>query len=104
VVSHLYRDDKLSPPLTGAYLSIPVCIAPEFVPAKYKDVYLSREQNENAPILHKENMNFFNSEPALPFPFMPIPRSFGHKTSRISIVLSCRLQRNRGDLGEFPDN
>ncbi|TVY24707.1 AB hydrolase superfamily protein [Lachnellula hyalina] len=60
VVSHLYRDDKLSPPLTGAYLSIPPCIAPDLVPAKYKDVYLSREQNKEAPRLNKDSMDFFN--------------------------------------------
>ncbi|TVY13549.1 AB hydrolase superfamily protein B1A11.02 [Lachnellula arida] len=70
VVSHLYRDDDLWPPLTGAYLSIPPCIAPELVPAKYKDVYLSREQNKDAPRLNKERMDFFhkmyNADPNSP--------------------------------------
>jgi acetyl esterase/lipase len=62
VVSHLYRDDKLSPPLTGAFISIPACIAPEVVPTKYEDVYLSREQNKDAPILNAVSMEVFNSE------------------------------------------
>jgi len=62
IVSHLYRDDKLSPPLTGCYLSIPACISPQFVPAKYKDVYLSREQNKDAPVLNKEAMDFFGGK------------------------------------------
>ena len=67
VVSHLYRDEKLSPPLTGVYLSIPACIGPDTVPAKYKDVYLSREQNKNAPILNAESMALFDSKSTLPY-------------------------------------
>jgi hypothetical protein len=62
VVSHLYRDDELSPPLTGVYLSIPACMGPDVVPAKYKNVYLSREQNKNAPILNAESMGLFDSK------------------------------------------
>jgi acetyl esterase/lipase len=62
ILSHLARDDKLSPPLTGTYLSIPACMAPELVPEKYKDVYLSREQNKNAPILNNSSMALFESK------------------------------------------
>jgi acetyl esterase/lipase len=29
VTSHLYRDDKLTPPLTGLYLSVPAVSGPE---------------------------------------------------------------------------
>ncbi|KAL2068785.1 hypothetical protein VTL71DRAFT_15123 [Oculimacula yallundae] len=61
VVTHLYRDDKISPPLTGAYLSIPACIPPDSVPEKYKHVYLSREQNKDAPILNQRSMRFFEN-------------------------------------------
>lgn len=60
VVSHLYRDDKLSPPLTGTFLSNPACISPETLPVKYKNVYLSREQNKAAPNLNADTMAFFN--------------------------------------------
>ncbi|KUJ23210.1 alpha/beta-hydrolase [Mollisia scopiformis] len=59
VVTHLYRDDKLSPPLTGAYLSIPACMAAELCPEKYKSVWLSREQNKDAPILNNDSMGLF---------------------------------------------
>jgi hypothetical protein len=62
IVSHLYRDDKLSPSLTGSYLSIPACISLDFVPAKYRDVYLSREQNTDVPVLNREAMEFFGGE------------------------------------------
>ena len=59
VISHLYRDEKMSPPLTGIYLSVPILVSPEAVPGKFKYQYLSREQNKNAPILNKEAMALF---------------------------------------------
>jgi acetyl esterase/lipase len=61
VISHLYRDDRLSPPITGIYLSVPVVLSPEVVPEKYKDQYLSREQNKNAPILNQDTIALFRS-------------------------------------------
>jgi len=59
VVSHLYRDEKLSPPLTGVYLSIPAIMQPEHVPEKYKDFFLSREQNKNAITLNDDSIALF---------------------------------------------
>jgi acetyl esterase/lipase len=59
VISHLYRDEKMSPPLTGIYLSVPILVSPEAVPGKFEYQYLSREQNKNAPILNKEVMALF---------------------------------------------
>jgi len=58
-ISHMYRDDGLSPPLTGIYLSIPSILDPQVVPDKYKTRYLSREQNRNAPILGQEAIDLF---------------------------------------------
>ncbi|CZR51824.1 related to Putative sterigmatocystin biosynthesis lipase/esterase STCI [Phialocephala subalpina] len=67
IVTHLYRDDKLSPPLTGTYLSIPTCMTAELCPEKYKPFWLSREQNKDAPILNNDSMRLFerlyNSDP-----------------------------------------
>ena len=62
IVTHLYRDEKLFPPLTGAYLSIPACIPPGIVPKKYEPLYLSREQNKEAPILNQETIDLFESK------------------------------------------
>ncbi|KAF8864889.1 alpha/beta-hydrolase [Acephala macrosclerotiorum] len=59
ILTHLYRDDKLSPSLTGAYLSIPPCMAAELCPEKYKPFWLSREQNKDAPILNNDSMGLF---------------------------------------------
>ncbi|KPI37865.1 AB hydrolase superfamily protein B1A11.02 [Cyphellophora attinorum] len=58
-VSHLDRDDKNSPPLTGVYLSIPSLMAPEAVPEKYKSKYLSREQHKDGLIINQKAMKLF---------------------------------------------
>jgi acetyl esterase/lipase len=69
VISHLYRDDKLSPPLTGVYLAAPPIVSANSVPRKYKSVWLSREQNKNATLLNVESIRMFDgkspSSPAL---------------------------------------
>jgi acetyl esterase/lipase len=59
VVAHLYRDEKRFPPLTGQYLCIPTTCEPEALPEKYKDVYLSREQNKEALILNQKSIDIF---------------------------------------------
>lgn len=62
VITHMYRDDKLSPPITGTYLSIPPCISTEdLCPSKYKHLWLSREQNKNAPVLNNDSIGLFES-------------------------------------------
>jgi hypothetical protein len=61
-VSHLDRDDKNSPPLTGVYLSIPSLMAPEAVPEKYKSKYLSREQHKDGLIINQKAMKLFRGE------------------------------------------
>jgi len=61
VITHLYCNDKLSPPLTGTYLSIPLVVPPEHVPEKYKNIYLSREQNKAAPLLDEGAIALFES-------------------------------------------
>ncbi|TAQ90325.1 hypothetical protein B7494_g1347 [Chlorociboria aeruginascens] len=61
VLSHLYRDEGLSPPLTGQYLSIPTTCEPKALPAAYRDVYLSREQNKNGLILNQKSIDMFEN-------------------------------------------
>jgi acetyl esterase/lipase len=51
VMSLLARDRKLSPPITGLLLSIPPVINPDRVPERFRDAFLSYEQNADAPIL-----------------------------------------------------
>jgi acetyl esterase/lipase len=60
VLALMARDEELSPPLTGQYLAIPA-VAPnkEKVPDKYKEYYLSMEQNKDAPVLPKPAIDMF---------------------------------------------
>lgn len=61
LVSHLYRDTKLEPPLTGVYAAIPSAVNDETVPAKYKDRFISLSQNADAPILNRESLKLTHS-------------------------------------------
>lgn len=60
VVTHLARNEKLSPPLTGQFLVAPLLIPPTAVPEKYKSQYISYEQNNKSAILSSAMMNMFN--------------------------------------------
>ena len=53
-LAHLARDNDLTPPLTGQFLSAGTFISPYHVPEKYAPSFLSREQNEMAPLLDKD--------------------------------------------------
>lgn len=44
VISHLWRDEKLNPAITGALLVIPAYCYHSFVPAQYKAEYNSYDQ------------------------------------------------------------
>lgn len=59
VLSHAYRDEKLSPPLTGVWLNVPHVVGKTVIPDKYSKVMTSFEQNTNAPILDKSAIDFF---------------------------------------------
>ncbi|KAH9818136.1 alpha/beta hydrolase fold, partial [Teratosphaeria destructans] len=57
VISHLWRDEKMQPLLTGTHLMIPAL--PSHVPEKYKQDYNSWEQNKDAPILSRKACDLF---------------------------------------------
>ncbi|KIW22106.1 uncharacterized protein PV07_12522 [Cladophialophora immunda] len=59
VVSLMARDKKLSPPLTGELLKIPCLLTADAVPAEYKPLYRSYEQNEDAAILPTPAIQIF---------------------------------------------
>jgi acetyl esterase/lipase len=62
VVAHEAVDAKLSPPITGQFLSVPVLVHPSAVPEKYKPHYHSWEQNKDAMILNQDGMLWFYGE------------------------------------------
>lgn len=81
-LSHWARDRQLSPPLTGIYLNVPCLVQPESVTDKYKDLYLSREQNEGKVGLSKKTINVFE-DAVQPDPtselWSPLNWSLGHQ-------------------------
>lgn len=59
ILTRLYLDEELSPPLTGQFLSCGGYLNPSAVPPKFRDVYLSREQNADAPVLTTKFLRLF---------------------------------------------
>jgi acetyl esterase/lipase len=54
------------PPFTGLWASVPAIVNEEAVPDKYKDLWFSREQNANSPVLGAifANMDTLSSMPS----------------------------------------
>ena len=51
MLAHLARDNALSPPLTGQFLSVPSCLPPDAVPERYMPFYHSWDQAAASPQL-----------------------------------------------------
>lgn len=58
-ISHLARDEKFSPPLTGCHLMIPTMCANYALPEKYRQYEHAWEQNKNAAILSRKACDLF---------------------------------------------
>ncbi|OAP55346.1 hypothetical protein AYL99_10319 [Fonsecaea erecta] len=56
VLTQLAHDRGLTPPLTGAFVSIPLLLVKEIVPAKYKKEWTSMEDNKNNPSLNRDTI------------------------------------------------
>ncbi|KAK0724660.1 Alpha/Beta hydrolase protein [Lasiosphaeris hirsuta] len=59
-IAYAARDANLSPPITGLFLSIPVCILPQayhLLPQEQRDQLLSLEQNAENPLLTKKSLS-----------------------------------------------
>lgn len=59
VIAYTARDAGLSPPITGLFVSIPVCIMPQayhLVHPEWKDQLLSLEQNADNPLLTPKSL------------------------------------------------
>lgn len=55
----LARDNKLEPKLTGTFLSVPATVSLGMkLPDEYAPLWLSREQNKDAPILNVPFLDF----------------------------------------------
>ncbi|KAH0493954.1 hypothetical protein TgHK011_000594 [Trichoderma gracile] len=73
IVAHMCLDDGLRPPLTGIYAAIPGGVNDETVPEKYKDRFISFEQNADAPVLSTASISFirknYQADPHSPLAF-----------------------------------
>ena len=56
VLSHLARDHKLDPPITGIYLGAPVVVHHDAVPSRYAPYYQSYYHMLDAPIIPRSAM------------------------------------------------
>ncbi|KAL9081013.1 MAG: hypothetical protein Q9157_000329 [Trypethelium eluteriae] len=63
-MGHQARDEKLSPPITGLYLSIPTISTPESIPEKHRNIHISKIQNANPPGLGEEAIRKFEGWPS----------------------------------------
>jgi len=57
-ISHIWRDEGLTPQLTGLYLSVPAVCVVGSIPEKYKSRIISWEQMKDAPVFNRETSDF----------------------------------------------
>lgn len=57
-IAHLYAEEALGPPLTGLYLAAPQAMNREAIPEKYRDHFISLEQNADCPTLSDKSLEF----------------------------------------------
>jgi acetyl esterase/lipase len=80
-LSHRARDEKLTPPLTGIYLSVTPALAYQAVTEKYRPLYRSREELRNGISLTFSEIVFFEktNEPDVKSPlWSPLLWPTGH--------------------------
>lgn len=58
VTTQRWVSEKCIPKISGVWLKIPYLLEPGILPAKYKDYYLAREQNDHALVLNREAMGY----------------------------------------------
>lgn len=59
VVSHLWRDEGMQPPITGCHLMIPSLCNSQHYPEEYRDKLKSWDALPNAPLLSHKAANLF---------------------------------------------
>lgn len=56
VTAQRWVSDGCAPRLSGVWLNVPHVLERELVPPEYRDLYLAREQNANAPVFTEDMM------------------------------------------------
>jgi acetyl esterase/lipase len=100
VMLYLARDAPLSPPLTGAFLSVPAVLHEAAVPSKYSSGYLSMQQNAHAPVVNYDAVqilyNLYKPDVKSPL-FVPFNHPKGHKGLPPVYFQICGLDPLRDD-------
>jgi len=58
ITAQKWMSTKSSPPITGVSLAVPWLLSEDIVPEEYKDLWFSRDQNQDAMILNKTAMAY----------------------------------------------
>ncbi|KAI6887791.1 GroES-like protein [Hortaea werneckii] len=103
VISHIWRDEKLKPAITGAHLMIPaICHASHF-PSEYAKDYKSWDQNKDAAVLSRQATDLFTnnylrdkSDAGNPL-FSPLLFPTGHKDLPASYFQVCGMDPLRDE-------
>ncbi|RMZ26805.1 hypothetical protein D0859_09135 [Hortaea werneckii] len=103
VISHIWRDEKLKPAITGAHLMIPaICHASHF-PSEYAKDYKSWDQNKDATVLSRQATDLFTgnylrdkSDAGNPL-FSPLLFPTGHKDLPASYFQVCGMDPLRDE-------
>ncbi|KAF2263274.1 alpha/beta-hydrolase [Lojkania enalia] len=111
------RDTNLKPPITGQYLCVPAVLPAESVPERFKDLYRSRFDSINDPVLKRIEgtglLEIYQPDPQSPL-WDPFNHKDGHKgvakayfqvggldPLRDEAVLYDRVLREAGVLTRF---
>ncbi|KKP02888.1 alpha/beta hydrolase fold-3 domain-containing protein [Trichoderma harzianum] len=100
VCAQKWVDERLSPPMTGSLILIPMLLQPSIVPKQYEHLWLAREQNSQAPGF---NMNDVNAAMAAYEPdekstdFSPFNAKNPHKGLPRTYISVCGLDPLRDD-------
>ncbi|OMP85463.1 AB hydrolase superfamily protein B1A11.02 [Diplodia seriata] len=106
VVSHLARDEKVSPPLTGVFLAVPTTLPEGAVPEKYKDRYRSRDESKSYemsdPMAMLEAMSLYQGDDTSPL-YAPFNWPTGHAGLPRTYLAVCGMDplRDEGLLYEY---
>jgi acetyl esterase/lipase len=100
VLSHIAKDENLSPRITGQWLLIPPVFSEETVPEQYKAMFVSRQQCAEAPVFGIDTVNasqkLYASDNRSPL-FASINRASGPTNLPPAYIQVCGLDPFRDD-------
>jgi acetyl esterase/lipase len=100
VTSQKWVSTRSSPPITGVSLAVPWLLSSEIVPEEYKDLWLSREQDQDAMILNKAAIAYMMAayEPDVHSPeFSPFNTPRAHRGLPLVHIQVCGSDPLRDD-------